>query len=989
MRKHVVLIFSLYLIHLTLFAQESDKLQFEVFYDSSQFYWQTDTRRAIQLLEKAEEHAVTDIGIYHENYLAITNDLGIAYWKSGDFEQAEKALVRTLALKEEIYHVGHPEIFQSACNLAGFYADKRDEKQSKDIYRKYLLTHQEKLPAETFLLCLENLLTLYDLHQTADTALQYAEDLQMRQYPFASSAIDYRFKLFKAHVLRKQKSYEISLQELGLLLNQSANWTEGELLEIRVRVLQEAAAAHIETGSFHKAEKLLLTAYRILKTKSLPTLYLVDVVNSLGLVYDKLNIYDKAVIYYRESWDLCSGTRQSVQARLTIQSNVAGIQMKQGDVLNALFAYQEIVKTLSADKDTSPYLYVNTLNNLATCHRLIRQYDHAQECLETAQHAIAKYNLINHDIDATVKLNIGVLLTAQGEYGNALQYFEAAHHIRKNLFGQHGILLREVLGHLATINWALKQPEKGIPLLKESIRLSERYIRYIFPSLSEREQVQFYRNLQEDFERYNTFALQWHQYDTQLITLMLENQLLLKSLMFFENQKRAELISRSKDSTLVAQFEHLKMKREQLGHLYQISVSNLSVYGVTPEILEGEIDHLEKEISLKLEHIIEKDTLMTWQSLQSTLPDGKAALEIIRFRKYDLRYQPSLGKKVFGFTDSVYYAALITTSKTTTTPDFVLLKNGNDLENRNKNYYKNTLYYGVQDDLSFNAYWKPIAARLKSCSTVYVSPDGVFHKINFNTLRNPESNRYVIQDYDIIRVLNSLQVAEAPSAETTGQKSITLLGDPATSHRAAEKGFGALPGSLQEVMTIQKLLAAKAWSTKMFIKTAASESTLRKNSSSAVLHIASHGFFSANVLAVKETEDDFLFHSGLVLSANDNDSQVPENDGVLTAYEVMNLNLNKADLIVLSSCETGLGKIETSEGVYGLQRSFLQAGANNLILSLWKVEDNATRDLIIEFYKNLTDGQSFHNALKQAQLTQMEKAKDPFLWGAFTLISNN
>jgi CHAT domain-containing protein len=217
-------------------------------------------------------------------------------------------------------------------------------------------------------------------------------------------------------------------------------------------------------------------------------------------------------------------------------------------------------------------------------------------------------------------------------------------------------------------------------------------------------------------------------------------------------------------------------------------------------------------------------------------------------------------------------------------------------------------------------------------------------------------------------------------------KSISLFGDPSMTLSAIQKGFNSLPGTLEEVMTIQKLLGAGSWETKIFIKSGASESTIRKTFSKGILHIASHGFFSADVIETKDTDKDFLFHSGIVLAGNATEKS--DNDGILTAFEVMNLNLNNMDLIVLSACETGLGKIETSEGVYGLQRSFLQAGASNVILSLWKVDDTATKDLMIEFYKNLLDGKSVRASLKQAQLHQMQKLSDPFSWGAFTLVSN-
>jgi CHAT domain-containing protein len=132
----------------------------------------------------------------------------------------------------------------------------------------------------------------------------------------------------------------------------------------------------------------------------------------------------------------------------------------------------------------------------------------------------------------------------------------------------------------------------------------------------------------------------------------------------------------------------------------------------------------------------------------------------------------------------------------------------------------------------------------------------------------------------------------------------------------------------------------------------------------------------------------------MLTGASDADKLLPgldnNNNGIITSFEAMSLDLKGTNLVVLSACETGLGEVKAGEGVYGLQRAFLVAGADAIIMSLWKVDDAGTQQLMNIFYDNWTKSGDVQKAFREAQvqLQQMPKFKDPFYWGAFVMMEN-
>jgi CHAT domain-containing protein len=310
--------------------------------------------------------------------------------------------------------------------------------------------------------------------------------------------------------------------------------------------------------------------------------------------------------------------------------------------------------------------------------------------------------------------------------------------------------------------------------------------------------------------------------------------------------------------------------------------------------------------------------------------------------------------------------------------------------------------------MSYNAFWKPIEAELGEYKKLYIATDGVYSQLNLETLADAKGN-YVIDNYDItlLTTLRELTTAEMPKkvvkkSKKSPDKPFTgtaiLVGNPSYYTQKQGNEIDPLPGAEKEVENIAQMLNRNNWDTRLLTASAATEEEVRKVSNPTVFHIATHGFFVENHteqeqggLRQSQEEENPMLRAGLLLAGGGDAYEYKKStffleEGVLTAYEAMNLSLDQTELVVLSACETGLGKLQVGEGVYGLQRSLMIAGAKNIVMSLFKVPDTPTRELMTTFYQEwLKDGNK-RAAFLKAKKIMRQKYEHPYYWGSFVML---
>lgn len=417
--------------------------------------------------------------------------------------------------------------------------------------------------------------------------------------------------------------------------------------------------------------------------------------------------------------------------------------------------------------------------------------------------------------------------------------------------------------------------------------------------------------------------------------------------------------------------------------------------------------------SLLLDTGIQSDAnrlMITWKDIQRQLSDDDLAIEFISTIGVEGDF-------------NTYHALVI--DKNNPNPRMITLYSERELEKIKKTTTRNI------SDIVGELIWKPILVQYSNAKNIYFSPDGILHILPIEYY-NVNSTTNMLEQYNMYRLSSTKELISKHSQkqfssavlyggldynqlkETTAGTSTKEL--PSVWRGIANRGgFDPLFNTLVETQEIKDLLDSKNIVTTLYSGEKGTEESFRNlsNQKYNIIHLATHGMYvNPDGVDTKKTEDNFTFletlantndpvkedailtHSFLVMAGGNrlvtrdfvSDSN---DDGILTSKEISQLDLRGSDLVVLSACESALGDIDNG-GVYGLQRGFKKAGANTILMSLDKVDDEATKIIMVEFYKNLMAGKSKQQSLKDAQryLRQVEDGKydDPKCWASFIML---
>lgn len=572
------------------------------------------------------------------------------------------------------------------------------------------------------------------------------------------------------------------------------------------------------------------------------------------------------------------------------------------------------------------------------------------------------------------------------DYKNARRFMNVYMRFMDKYYSEED--LGYLLAEARLIKYQNEESSENIDRLIHCCRGLRTQISKNFAGMTTSQQEYFSQELKEPFS-YALALLNEYPNNEKLVELCFENEVFNRGLLMRTDALLRNTLINSSDTTLLNDYEqYIAFKQELIARDEVVGPGNFA----RRMYLKQKISELEKELSVKCSEFARSNySDIRVADIRSSLSREES---LITYVEMPGKRGFSLGAFLLNKKDGLLYLPMCTSEELSSLAEIAL-----------------TNIPGLcVDNKAYHYLFEKLAGKIDSKGNVVYSPAGIVHRIPLMALFI-DDNTTIGDKYNLRALANPIDLYKKGTKKDfeIEQMKVALWGgidygmadsenENVIKTRAVLRGENLLylPGSLSEVDNISRMLKGKVGSVTPHTGNSATESSFKREASNAdIIHVSTHGFFNED----KEHEHSSAMHNSGLFFANANaawkDDYKPHSfqtgyeDGILRADEIETQNLASCELVVLSACETGLGEIKGDEGVYGLQRAFKLAGANNILMSLWSVPDAATEELMRRFYEFLLSGKDIDKAFYSAQKS-MKDSKNPIYgvrdWGGFVLL---
>jgi len=909
-------------------------------------------------------------------YLNFLENLAVTYLKLGSYNKSFKTSLILSGLIEETFGEKNKTLIRSLKNMAEALDSLGEYKLESSIVERVIHIQKKALGVRNldYLSSMDDLAAIHSKLNEYENALAiYKEVIELRDVVQGDHHPDYLMSCYK----------------LGQVYSALGDYYKA------LNVLNYVAKIREETLGNHHPDFLVT-------------------LNHLARTYGLLGDYKNALNTLRWVTDIGKeALGEDNQIYIVGLSNLGSTYLSIGSYKEAIQALSKSVELLTkvVGKHNSDYIIV--LGNLAAAYDEIGDYQKAfeinQDVIDLGRDVFA-VNSLSYLI---CKKNLAQTYLHLQEFPKALEIFREVLESQRKILGEnHPDFLITKMG----LCWSEFYSIQYIPALihlREVLKLEKDNLINSFKWMNGYQRTLLWNQNRREFSDLPLFIEKVSKADNLAICDAFDVTLFSKGLLLNTTRDFGELIAENGTSEATAKFEDLKLLRLQIQRLYEKPIAERYLNADSLEYIaqqkETELVKFSKEYG-----DYTRNLKINWKDVQSKLGEKDVAIEFVEY--------PTL-------TDTVKYAALVL-RKGWQYPRMISLFRKDQVQEfikQDKDKIYTNGYIGKQLK---KLIWGPLEEVISEGDNVYFSASGILHQLAIENL--PANVTQTLSEiYHLYRLSSTkeLVLKKAPEKNNTAVLYGGLQFDISNEKMLAEsqkyekkenlyamrgyqsdstlrKGWGFLEGTLTEVQQINQLMKDNKYKTTFFTGESGSEESFKSLSGNkeGIIHIATHGFFlpiedtRKNLFMQQRMGDQFpekptadpMLRSGLMLSGGNRawrGDTIPENieDGVLTAKEISRMDLRGTDLVVLSACETGLGEV-SSEGVFGLQRSFKQAGVQTLVMSLWEVSDKATNYMMTQFYTNLLSGKEKREAFLEAKKSCKEKFPEPQYWAAFIML---
>ena len=952
-------------------------------------------------------------GPKHTAVATSLNNLAELYKDLGDYDKAAPLLQRTLSIDENVLGPEHPSVAADLNNLACLYHSSGDYEKAKSLFQRALAINKKAFGPEhpSVAISLDNLAGLYS------SLGDYAGARQLCQ-----RALTIREKVFG----QEHPDVAVSLNNLAELYKTSGDYAKAELCYPKALAINEKVF-----GPEHPTVAISL--------------------DNLAGLYQTLGDYPRAMRLYQRALAIREKALGSEHPDVATSLNhLAGLYENLGDyskeepLLERALAIRE--KALGSEHPD----VAHSLHTLALLYYFSGDYSRAKPLNQRALAIRKKVLGPEHPDVANSQNSLASLYYSLGDYAKAQLFFVRALYINEKVFGSEHPDVANSMNNLAMLCAAVDEFQTAHDYFKCAQTIDEKLIHQVVGFTSESQKIKFLSTRKWPLYAFLSLVNNYLSRNPSARVDALNVWLKRKGVILEAQKRFQEALIYSDDSRVIKTFQELSMVRVQLSNLTfrgpgrkGIAVHKSKIAGLEKqkEILEARLAKLSRAFATR-KQIVKADS----KKVAEALPKKTVLIEFARIGR-TINFTAK-GKPDRWLPDS--YLAFILHAGRGDSVEIINLGSADRIDKAVAIFKKEMGHIkNVQSQKAIaasvnlcNLIFEPLRKGLGKAKELFISPDGNLNLIPFEVLQQTPGGNFLIEDYTFNYLAAGRDVIGFGQNKEKGSKAL-FMGDPDFDLEKEQKNsilkklaltgeeddritkrslynltlnFKRLPGTREEVEKIAILYGKRK--ADVYTDREALEEVLWRTDVPTVLHLATHAFFLNDIdlsalvderargihvipLSSKQTGrtvkiENPLLRSGIVL-AGANNALKPGNtergDGIVTAEEILSLKLRGTDLVVLSACNTGLGEVKAGEGVYGLRRAFLQAGTRSLVMSMWQVPDQETKELMVEFYKNIRSGKMNRcQALRQAALKQMKIVKErygkanPFFWGAFVFM---